>query len=70
MLMRWSDDTLPSNFHRVRGPRAGENQDARYSIAYFAQADRDVVMTSPSGAWEPITARDYLLERIRANYGK
>lgn len=70
MLMRWSDDALPSNFHRVRGPRAGENQDARYSIAYFAQADRDVVMESPSGAWEPITARDYLLERIRANYGK
>lgn len=69
MLMRWSDDALPSNFHRVRGPRAGDNQDARYSIAYFAQADRDVVMESPSGAWEPITAREYLLERIRANYG-
>ncbi|MFT4306376.1 MAG: 2-oxoglutarate and iron-dependent oxygenase domain-containing protein [Microbacterium sp.] len=69
MLMRWSDDVLPSNFHRVRGPRAGENQDARYSIAYFAQANRDVVMTSPTGAWEPVTARDYILQRIAANYG-
>ncbi|GAA1000635.1 isopenicillin N synthase family dioxygenase [Subtercola frigoramans] len=68
MLMRWSDDVLPSNFHRVRGPKPGENQDARYSIAYFAQADRDVVMQSPSGAWESITAREFLLERIRANY--
>jgi isopenicillin N synthase-like dioxygenase len=69
MLMRWSDDRLPSNFHRVRGPKPGENQDARYSIAYFAQADRDKLMESPTGAWEPITAHDYLLERIRANYG-
>lgn len=69
MLMRWSDDVLPSNFHRVRGPRAGENQDSRYSIAFFAQANRDVVMESPTGSWEPITARDYLLQRIAANYG-
>lgn len=70
MLMRWSDDALPSNFHRVRGPRVGENQDSRYSIAFFAQANRDIVMESPSGAWEPITARDYLLQRVAANYGK
>jgi isopenicillin N synthase-like dioxygenase len=69
MLMRWSDDALPSNFHRVRGPRPGDNQDSRYSIAFFAQANREVLMQSPTDAWAPITARDYLLERIAANYG-
>ena len=69
MLMRWSDDQLPSNFHRVRGPRAGEDQGARYSMAFFAQANRDAVMESPSGRWDPITAGDFLQQRIRANYG-
>jgi isopenicillin N synthase-like dioxygenase len=33
MLTRWSDDQLPSNFHRVRSPRPGEYQGDRYSIA-------------------------------------
>jgi hypothetical protein len=32
MLMRWSDDQLPSNFHRVRSPLPGEYQGARYSL--------------------------------------
>jgi isopenicillin N synthase-like dioxygenase len=69
MLQRWSDDVLKSNFHRVRGPRPDEDQGPRYSIAFFAQANRDVLMESPTGAWPSITAGDYLLERIRANYG-
>lgn len=69
MLMRWSDGALPSNFHRVRGPRPGEDHGPRYSIAFFAQANTDAVMESPSGAWQPITAGDFLAERIRANYG-
>jgi len=72
MLMRWSDDTLPSTLHRVRMPRAdeidGDQLDARYSIAFFAQADRDAVIESPSGTHEPITAADYLQQRIAANF--
>ena len=39
-LMRWSDDRLKSNYHRVRMPRPGEYQGSRYSIAYFNQVDR------------------------------
>lgn len=70
MLMRWSDDQLPSNFHRVRAPRPDEDHGARYSMAFFAQANRDALMESPTGAWEPISAGDYLLQRIQANYGK
>ncbi|MBX6391099.1 MAG: isopenicillin N synthase family oxygenase [Frankia sp.] len=69
MLMRWSDDQLASTFHRVRLPAAGEYLGPRYSLAFFAQANEDVVISSPSGRYPDITARDYLLQRIQANYG-
>lgn len=76
MLMRWSDDRLPSTLHRVRMPRPEEidetidpaQVDARYSIAYFAQADRDALIESPSAKHAPITAADYLQQRIAANF--
>ena len=72
MLMRWSDDRLPSTLHRVRMPRPdevdGERLGPRYSIAYFAQADRDAVIESPGGTYAPITAADYLQQRIAANF--
>lgn len=29
MLMRWSDDRLKSNFHRVRAPGPGDHTGAR-----------------------------------------
>ena len=69
MLMRWSDDQLSSNFHRVAAPKHGEFQGDRYSIAFFAQANRDVVIVGPTGVHAPITAEDYLQQRIQANYG-
>ncbi|WP_043658370.1 isopenicillin N synthase family dioxygenase [Nocardia thailandica] len=68
MLTRWSDDALPSNFHRVRSPGEGEYQGERYSIAYFAQADRDAVIQGPGGKYPPVTAADFLDARVRANY--
>jgi len=68
MLMRWSDDRLLSNFHRVRNPLPGEYMGGRYSIAFFCQANTDAVISSPSGKYPPITAGDYLAERMRANY--
>ena len=70
MLMRWSDDRLPSNFHRVRNPTAGESMGPRYSLAFFCQANRDAVIASPSGKYPPITAGDYLNQRIAANFKK
>lgn len=36
-LMRWSDDKLKSNYHRVRMPLPGEDKGSRFSIAYFNQ---------------------------------
>lgn len=68
MLMRWSDDLLPSNFHRVRPPGGDEHRGARYSLAFFAQANRDVLIESPQGKYPPITAEDYLRQRVEANY--
>ena len=72
MLMRWSDDQLPSTLHRVRMPRPdefdGDRLGPRYSMAYFAQADCDAVIESSRGTHAPITAADYLQQRIAANF--
>jgi isopenicillin N synthase-like dioxygenase len=38
MLMRWSDDQLKSNFHRVKRPEV--DLSSRYTIAYFTQANK------------------------------
>jgi isopenicillin N synthase-like dioxygenase len=70
MLMRWSDDRLLSNFHRVRNPLPGEYMGGRYSIAFFCQANTDSIIESPAGKYPPITAGDYLSERMRANYAR
>lgn len=68
MLMRWSDDLLKSTLHRVRMPTAEENQDSRYSMAFFCQANRDQIIQGPLKVYEPITAEDYLKMRINANF--
>lgn len=68
MLMRWSDDVLPSNFHRVKNPADHEYQGARYSLAFFCQANEDVLIQSPQGKYPDITAKDYLAQRISANF--
>ncbi len=68
MLMRWSDDQLPSNFHRVKSPGPGDPHGDRYSMAFFAQANRDVVIQGPAGLHPPISAADYLAQRVDANY--
>ena len=70
MLMRWSDDQLQSTLHRVRMPRADEYLGPRYSLPFFCQANRDAVIRSPSGRDEPITAKDFLNQRIAANFAK
>ena len=68
MLMRWSDDLLKSTLHRVRMPTAEENQDSRYSMAFFCQANRDQIIQGPLKVYEPMTAEDYLKMRINANF--
>lgn len=68
MLMRWSDDKLQSTLHRVRMPRADEYLGSRYSMPYFCQANKDAIIQGPDKVYEPITAHDYLQQRIAANF--
>ncbi|MBW8189771.1 isopenicillin N synthase family oxygenase [Neiella marina] len=68
MLMRWSDDQLKSTLHRVRMPTPKEYQGARYSIAFFCQANKDVMIQGPLGKYPAISADDYLQQRIQANF--
>ncbi len=70
MLMRWSDDRLQSNFHRVKNPLPDEYQGPRYSLAFFAQANTDVEIRGPEQKYEAITAGDYLHRRVNANFAK
>lgn len=68
MLMRWSDDQLKSNFHRVKNPEPHEYQGARYSLAFFCQANEDVCIEGPAKKYPAITACEYLKQRISANF--
>ena len=70
MLMRWSDDRLISNLHRVRMPKPCESLAARHSIAFFAQANQDTILQGPLGKYEPMTGHDYIQMRIKANFKK
>lgn len=68
MLMRWSDDQLKSTLHRVRMPRQGDYLGPRYSLAFFCQANKDVIIQGPKKTYDPISAQDYLKLRIDANF--
>ena len=70
MLMRWSDDKLLSNLHRVRMPKPGESLGPRYSMAYFAQANMETMLEGPEGKYDPMSAHDYIQMRLGANFGK
>ena len=68
MLMAWSDDRFKSNFHRVRAPGIGEGQKSRYSIAYFNQANKDIVIQGPLKKYDPMTAAEYISTAMDRNF--
>jgi isopenicillin N synthase-like dioxygenase len=68
MLRRWSDDQLLSTLHRVRMPRPDEYLGPRYSLPFFCQANKDAIIQGPGKAYAPISAHDYLQQRIAANF--
>ena len=68
MLTRWSDDQLPSNFHRVKNPLPVEYMGPRHGIAFFAQANRDAIIEGPGKKYPAIAAGDYLNQRVAANF--
>lgn len=70
MLMSWSDDRFKSNFHRVRTPQKGENQLSRYTIAWFNQANEDVVIQGPEKKYTATTGKEYIVEAMRKNFAR
>jgi isopenicillin N synthase-like dioxygenase len=68
MLMRWSDDQLKSTLHRVQMPQTTGAHKARYSLAFFCQANKDQVIQGKLGKYEPMTAEAYLKHRLSANF--
>ena len=73
MLQRYTNDVLPSTTHRVVNPVGEGRLVPRYSSPYFLHLNADVVIEAlPSCVtrdrptrYPPITAHDYLMERLR-----
>jgi len=73
MLQRLTNGKLRSTTHRVVNPRPDRARKARYSMPFFLHFRSDFLIealpqTVPGGEqpkWPPITANDYLHERLR-----
>ena len=74
MLQRLTNHRLPSTTHRVRNPDAGRAAHSRYSMPFFLHLRSDVPIVTLPGCIDadhpdrypvPITADDYLQERLR-----
>jgi isopenicillin N synthase-like dioxygenase len=73
MLQRLTNGVLRSTSHRVVNPAPDRASKARYSMPYFLHFRSDFLIeampgTVPAGEqpkWPPITANDYLQERLR-----
>ena len=74
MLQRLTNNRLPSTTHRVRNPDVGRAAHSRYSLPFFLHFRSDFLIETlpecidaehPNLYPEPITADDYLQERLR-----
>jgi len=76
MMKRLSNDVLPSTPHRVVNPPGNAARQARYSIPYFMHPDPDFTIETlpqciskdkPNRYPTPLSAHDFLLQRLREN---
>jgi isopenicillin N synthase-like dioxygenase len=72
LMQRWTNNIFRSTKHRVMIP---ENTDqSRYSIAFFCHPNDDTQITclpscmDKAAIYPPITALEYLLERLQSTY--
>jgi len=73
MLQRLTNHVLPSTTHRVVNPKGAAAKSSRYSIPFFMHANPDMsldalpqcVTEQNPKRDEPITANDYLMQRLR-----
>lgn len=72
MLMSWSDDRLKSNFHRVRMPEVPQNGklEDRYSIGWFNQANKDVVIQGPLKKYPALTGKQFIENAMKRNFDR
>ncbi|KAL9010781.1 MAG: hypothetical protein Q9173_004318 [Seirophora scorigena] len=77
-LQRWTNGRLPAGLHRVNPPPGlqAEVVPERFSVAYFAKADRDAdvgalkefVPDGEEAAYQSISAIDYHRQRLQSAY--
>ena len=74
MLQRLTNHVLPSTTHRVVNPEGEKRRQPRYSIPFFLHPNPDYLIETlpscisaerPNRYPEPITAHEYLLQRLR-----
>ena len=74
MLQRLTNHVYPSTSHRVVNPPGPNARQPRYSVPFFLHPNPDFLIDvlpqcissdNPSRYTQPITANDYLLERLR-----
>jgi isopenicillin N synthase-like dioxygenase len=72
MLQRLTGGVLPSTTHRVLNPAPERAKFPRYSTPFFLHFNQDVLIEALPQCLEeggkaeaPITAQDYLMERLR-----
>jgi isopenicillin N synthase-like dioxygenase len=74
MLQRLTNHVLPSTTHRVVNPEGEKRRQPRYSIPFFLHPNPDYLIETlpscisaerPNRYSAPISAHDYLLERLR-----
>jgi isopenicillin N synthase-like dioxygenase len=64
MLQRQTGGLLPSTTHRVVNPAPERRHIPRYSMPFFLHYRPDWLITPFAGSEPPITANDFLLQRL------
>ncbi|KAH0841900.1 putative leucoanthocyanidin dioxygenase [Fonsecaea pedrosoi] len=69
LLMSWSDDRFKSTFHRVKAPSEPDDfYGERYSIAFFNQPCRDVIIQGPLKKYPVVTGEEFTRNAMRRNF--
>ena len=75
LMQRWTNDIFRSTKHRVVIPNEDNAKYSRYSVAFFSEPNEDTEIAclescqkNKSPIYSPITAREYLLNRLRATF--
>jgi isopenicillin N synthase-like dioxygenase len=67
--MSWSDDRFKSTFHRVKAPSEPDDYyGERYSIAFFNQPCRDVMIQGPLKKYPLVTGEEFTRNAMRRNF--